>query len=145
MEPTISVKKRDFNDFEEARISSGLFFERMLSELGISERTYYRWKASGQVPAWALRLVELLSGDLEPHGWRHWRIRDGRLVTEQLNQRYHWWTPGELLAQQLTGMNPRRPVPIGGKIEKTATPQLREFKNNMRSYAPLGRSTPPKY
>jgi hypothetical protein len=92
------AEKVDFSDFEEARIAAGLFFERMKSELDISERTYYRWKARGYVPLWAMRLVELLGGDLSAHGWQHWRIERGVLYCARLNARYHSWTPEKLLA-----------------------------------------------
>lgn len=93
------TRKVEFYEFEEARRSSGLFFERLLIELDITERTYYRWKQCGQVPYWAMRIVELLSGDLSAHGWRHWRITGGVLTTDQLNPRYHRWTPGKLLQE----------------------------------------------
>ncbi len=46
-------KKMDWYDFEEARIEAGLFYGRLLEELGISERTLYRWKKQGKVPVWA--------------------------------------------------------------------------------------------
>lgn len=95
----MTKRKTDFTDFEEARRQSGLFFERLLSELGISERTYYRWKECGKVPHWAMRIVELLSGDLSVHGWKHWRITRGVLTTDQLNSRYHRWTPCKLLKE----------------------------------------------
>jgi hypothetical protein len=87
----------EFYEFEEARRSAGTFFARMLDELDLNQRTYRRWKKRGTAPLWAFNMVVLLGGELPRHGWPHWSLENGVLYNDQLNRRYHHWTPGTLL------------------------------------------------
>lgn len=120
----MTKRRTDFADFEEARRLSGLFFDRLLVELDITERTYYRWKECGQVPHWAMRIVELLSGDLSAHGWKHWRITSGVLTTDQLNSRYHRWTPGKLLKEIYSEPATTMPGEAANEAESPESPFL---------------------
>lgn len=87
----------EFWQFEEARINAGLFFERTLEVLDITDRTFYRWKSAGIVPWWALHIVELLSGDLAPFGWQDWELKNGLLFHKSLDGRYTSWSKSQVL------------------------------------------------
>lgn len=100
----------EFYEFEEARRSAGLFYAQALIELGISERTYYRWKNKDRAPAWALKIMQLLPGELDRHGWKNWYIQNGRLFCRGLNPRYASWSPGELLAAEFEKQNPKSAI-----------------------------------
>lgn len=54
-----------FYKLDEARHRAGFFVREACTELGIKERTWYRWKAVGQGPKWALKALEILSGRLD--------------------------------------------------------------------------------
>jgi hypothetical protein len=97
------VKHVDFATFEEARIHAGLFNGRVKTELGISERTWYRWQRERRVPWWAYRLIQLLGGDLEHLGWPGWRLHRGVLTTETLSPVRHYWEPADLLVSVFCG------------------------------------------
>lgn len=94
----VEVLIMDYLEFQKARLLAGLSISETRKILDISERTLFRWRESGRVPAAAGTLIEILAGDLEIYGWRGWKIERGRLYCDQLNPAYHSWSPGELLA-----------------------------------------------
>lgn len=96
-----------FYDFEEARLSAGFFVPVVIELLGVSERSWYRWKQNGRVPLWAMRLLEAHSGRLDHLGLKHWSVKDGKLLHDYLDDRYHHWDFGELLASECFGQNSR--------------------------------------
>ena len=73
------TRKVSFKKLQDARLEARLTLEKTLELLEISERSYYRWKANDAVPHWAVRMLEMLSGDLERYGWKNWRIEHGEL------------------------------------------------------------------
>lgn len=87
-----------FDNFEEARLHAGFLLGDVLSRLGISRRSYYRWKRNGRVPGWALDLLKLHAGDLSPIGLTRWRLNRDVLYHTDLDPRYHSWPIHELLA-----------------------------------------------
>ena len=91
----------DFFHIQEARLKSGFLFEELLTELCIQRRTWYRWKKQGYGPLWALRMLELLSGDLERLGWPKWHIQRGTLLCRDLCPSRYNWTPGQLMADAI--------------------------------------------
>lgn len=92
----------DYNDFEDARIIAGVFVSELPEVLNVAPRTLRRWKKTGLAPWWAYRILCLLSGDLEPFGWPGWELKRGALFQNSLNPRYHFWVPGDLLADLFT-------------------------------------------
>lgn len=90
-------KKVPFEYIEEAREEAGFFVRDVCEYLSITERSYYRWKASGKGPRWVYRSLEILSGRLDFQGWKGWRLFDGVLYNEGLNTKYYNWIPADLL------------------------------------------------
>lgn len=84
------AKTVSYYEFEEARIEAGLFFDRLLEELCVEKRTLSRWKKQNRVPGWAMKIVELLSGDLAIHGWPEWELKKGLLFNKNLSDCYAW-------------------------------------------------------
>ena len=91
------MRRIAFEEIEQACHDAGFFISDACRELGISRRTWYRWKHDGHGPQWAYRLINLLSGDLSHFGWKHWQIRQGTLYNDQLNSRYYQFKPADLL------------------------------------------------
>lgn len=89
--------KVTFEHIEEARREAGFFVVDVCEYLGISERSYYRWKASGYGPRWVYKSLEILSGRLDFQGWKGWRLFDGVLYNEELNTKYYNWIPADLM------------------------------------------------
>lgn len=90
-------KKTSFKYLDEARHEAGFFIFEACEKIGISEQTWRRWRKCDAAPVWAVRHLELLSGDLRHLGWAHWVIRNGVLYEKGLNPRYHSWVPADLL------------------------------------------------
>lgn len=90
------MKTKSWNELISARIDAGLFFGELKNVLGTSDRTLARWKKKDAVPVWAVRILELLSGDLEPLGWKDWELKNGYLCHKNLSDR-HFWLPVDVL------------------------------------------------
>lgn len=90
-------RKVPFDYIEETRLQAGFFVSELCEELGISERSWYRWKADKFAPRWVYRAVEILSGRLDFHGWKRWYIYDGVLYRSDLNPKYYSWEAGDLM------------------------------------------------
>lgn len=91
------TKKIPFDYIEETRLRAGFFVSELCDELGISERSWYRWKAEEFAPRWVYRAVEILSGRLDFHGWKRWYICDGVLYRNDLNPKYYSWEANDLM------------------------------------------------
>jgi len=91
-------RKVPFEYIEETRLRAGFFVDELCEELGVSQRSWYRWKAQNEAPRWVYRAVEIMSGKLDFFGWKGWYIFDGVLYKEDLNPKYYKKTPGELAA-----------------------------------------------
>lgn len=87
-----------FAYIEETRLRAGFFVDELCEELGVSQRSWYRWKSQNEAPRWVYRAVEILSGKLDFFGWKGWYIFDGVLYREDLNPKYYKKTPGDLAA-----------------------------------------------
>jgi hypothetical protein len=86
-----------FYKLDEARHRAGFFVREACTELGIKERTWYRWQAAGQGPKWALKALEILSGRLDYFGWKGWYIERGILYSDKLSAKYYNWEESDLL------------------------------------------------
>ena len=96
------MKKVCFERFEETRWNAFLHINELCDELGISERTYYRWKADKQAPKWAYKAVKRCTGELTIFGWKGWRIENGVLYCDGVSHKHHNWTPKDLLVPLFT-------------------------------------------
>ena len=64
-----------------------------LSELGVTERTYNRWKQQSRAPKYAHALAEIYNGGrLLPKDWIGWRFINGRLYSPEGS----WFDPSFL-------------------------------------------------
>ena len=91
------MKKVPFDYIEETRLEAGFFVPELCDELGISERSWYRWKKENAAPRWVHRAVEILSGRLDYFGWDGGFICDGVLYRSDINPKYYSWSPGDLM------------------------------------------------
>ena len=110
-------RKVCFERFEETRWNAFMHIDKACLELGITQRTYYRWKADKKAPIWAYNLMKRCTGDLEVFGWKYWRIENGVLYHNQLNHRHHNWQPQDLLIPLFS--------PVGIEGEEFKPPELR--------------------
>lgn len=90
------MKKCRFDDIEETQLLAGFFVSDVCKKLGISERSWYRWKSQGVAPYWAFVALKLLAGSLDHLGWRGWYIEQGVLYTRLHSEKLYNWRPGEL-------------------------------------------------
>lgn len=56
------MKYGSFYNLEEARHHAGFFITDTIAALGITRRTYERWRKKQAAPVWAVRLIELEAG-----------------------------------------------------------------------------------
>ncbi|WP_438957554.1 hypothetical protein [Porticoccus sp.] len=99
-------KKIPFEYIDESRQSAGFFVRDVCTHLGITERSYYRWKASGYGPKWVYKGLQILSGKLDFFGWKGWYICNGELYRDDFNPKYYNKTPGELAADWYMSAQP---------------------------------------
>lgn len=90
------MQKVDFDSIEETRLEAGFFVREICEQLGISERSWYRWKRSGSGPKWVFLSLRILSGRLDFLGWRGWYIERGTLFCEFHSPKLYNWTPSDL-------------------------------------------------
>ena len=91
------TKKICFERFEETRWQAFMHVDKACLEMGITQRTYYRWKAEKKAPVWAYNLMKRCTGDLEIFGWKNWKIENGVLYNNGLHHVYHNWKPQDLI------------------------------------------------
>ena len=128
-------RKVCFERFDETRHEAFFDIKNTCQELGISERTYYRWKAAKWVPVWAYNLIKRCTGDLDHFGWKDWKIENGTLYYKQLNHRYYNWQREDILrdlfdlyrAKPRRGQTPNLRIINGGKVN-LSTPKQSEDK-----------------
>lgn len=102
------MRKTEFYKIEETRLEAGFFVREVCENLGISERTWYRWKQKNSAPIWALRAIKLMSGKLDFLGWNGWYIEQGVLYTEKHSLKNYNWTPGQLMVSRFWELNAPR-------------------------------------
>lgn len=100
--------KESFSELENARLDAGFFVSDAIKFLGISRRTWYRWKESNLCPVWAIRLMKFGAGYLDEFGWKGWRIHKGKLSCNELDSKYFIWKPGDLKAEAFWRANGKR-------------------------------------
>lgn len=94
-------------NIDEFRTKLALFVHECIDELGISERTWYRWVQQNCAPEWAYKLLRYRAGHLDGMGWKQWQIREGILYFDGFKSHAYQWEPGELLANHWTRHNTR--------------------------------------
>lgn len=97
--------KVDFKEFEETRLNAGFFVREVVEFLGISQRTWYRWKQQNQAPIWALRALKLRAGCLDYLGWYGWYIERGVLYNRKHSPNLYRWTPSDLVLSRFWAAN----------------------------------------
>lgn len=121
-------RKTEFCYLDEARHIAGFFVSEVCQELGISQRTWYRWRSQGYGPKWALKCLEILSGDLSHLGWKNFYIKDSVLYNRELNTKYYNWETQDLMITVFCAcpahQSVRRTKTEGGAVE-AATRGLR--------------------
>lgn len=86
----------DRDEVNEWRVKAGLSVPELLTLTGYTRRTWERWRYVG-APHWVAVLLRLKAGFLDELGWPGWRIRRGRLVSDQWpyeigpGDLYAWW------------------------------------------------------
>src|SRR5690606_24923169 len=81
----------------ETRHEAGFFVSDICAQVGISERSWYRWQRQGQGPKWLYEWLRLRSGDLSLLGWERWRLYKGVITHSDLNPKYFNFGPEHLL------------------------------------------------
>jgi len=99
------MQKVLFDDLEETRLFSGWFVRDLCDDLGITERTYYRWKREGYAPKWVSVALYALCGKLDHLGWKGFYIRDGKLYSQGHHPDQYCWSPGQLLEARFWELN----------------------------------------
>ena len=86
-----------FEYIDEAHCESGLFLVEVCEYLGISVRTWYRWRERKKGPKWALVALEALAGRLDHLGWKGFYISNGYMYNRDLSPKYYQFEPGHLI------------------------------------------------
>lgn len=122
------MKKVPFDCLEDTRLFAGYFVREVCDELGISERSYYRWKREGFGPKWVLVALNLLCGKLDHLGWKGWYIADGKLFSQYHHPSQYNWTPGQLLEARFREVT----------HTPTLTSEQQAWRNQKRPATPAG-------